>query len=134
LFFTSALFSILHFLKPETAEPHTIHWFSGFALIPGAFAQFNDPWLVMGGFTTLFCIGWILGYSRLKTRSLWVAIGLHAGWVFGIMSFSKATRRLMKAEETLPWFGGDLKVGLGSVAVVLLTGLFVWGYLRKRRN
>ena len=134
LFCTSALFSILHFLKPETAEPHAIHWLSGFALIPGAFAQFNDPWLLLGGFTTLFAVGWILGFSRLKTRSLWMAVGLHAGWILGMMSFSKVTRRLMKVEETLPWFGGDLKVGLGSVAVVLLTGLLVWGYLGRRKN
>ena len=131
LFFTSALFSILHFLKPETAEPHTVNWLAGFALIPGAFAQFRQPGLVLGGFTTLFCVGWILGYTRLKTRSLWMAVGLHAGWVLGVQSFSKATHRLMKVEETLPWFGGDLRVGLGSVAVVLLTGALAWRYLRS---
>ena len=134
LFATSALYSILHFLKPDTAEPHTVHWFSGFALIPGTFAQFHEPLLLLGGFTTLFCVGWILGWARLKTRSLWLSIGLHAGWIFGIMSFSKITHRLMKIEETLPWFGGDLKVGLGSVAVVLLTGVLVWRYLRQRQS
>ena len=132
LFCTSALFSILHFLKPDDAAPHSVGWLSGFALIPGAFAQFNEPLLVLGGFTTLFCVGWILGWARLKTRSLWLPIGLHAGWVFGIMSFSKVTRRLLKVTETLPWFGGDLKVGLGSVAVVLLTGLLVWMIVRNR--
>jgi len=132
LFTTSALFSILHFLKPDDmAMPHIVGWLSGFALIPGAFAQFREPWLVLGGFTTLFCVGWILGWARLKTRSLWMAVGLHAGWVFGIMSFSKITKRLIKVEDTLPWFGGDLKVGLGSVVVVLLTGLLVSCYLRR---
>ena len=133
LFATSALFSILHFLKPnDAAVPHAVGWLSGFALIPGAFAQFHEPWLVLGGFTTLFCVGWILGFSRLTTRSLGLAIGLHAGWVFGIMSFSKITKRLIPVEDTLPWFGADLTVGLGSVGVVLLTGLLVWGYSRNR--
>ena len=132
VFTVSALYSILHFFKPDTVEPLAIHWFSGFALIPGAFAQFNEPMLLLGGFTTLFCVGWILGWARLKTRSLWMSFGLHAGWVFGFMSFSKATRRLMKVEETLPWFGGDLKIGLGSVVVVLITGLLVWCYLKNR--
>jgi len=134
LFFTSALFSVLHFLKPDTADPQAIGWLSGFALIPGAFAQFREPWLVLGGFTTLFCVGWILGWARLQTRSLWMAIGLHTGWVVGIMGFAKVTKRLMKTQETLPWFGGDLKVGLGSVAIVLLTGLIVWAALRARQQ
>ncbi|MEI8233640.1 MAG: type II CAAX endopeptidase family protein [Verrucomicrobiota bacterium] len=134
LFCTSALFSVLHFLKPDTADPQAIGWLSGFALIPGAFAQFREPWLVLGGFTTLFCVGWILGWARLQTRSLWMPIGLHTGWVAGFMGFSKVTKRLLRPEQTLPWFGGDLKVGLGSVAMVLLTGLVVWACLRNRRQ
>ena len=47
--------------------------------------------------------------------------------------FSKVTKRLLKMQETLPWFGNDLRVGLGSVATVLLTGLLVWVYLRKQQ-
>ena len=128
LFATSALFSILHFLKPNEALTNaTVGWLSGFSLIPGAFAQFQQPWLVLGGFTTLFCVGWILGWVRLKTNSLWMAIGLHIGWVLGIMSFSKVTRRVMK--NTLPWFGENLSIGLGSVVVVVITGLLVWAWL-----
>ncbi len=133
LFATSALFSILHFLKPDTENfAGTVGWLSGFKLIPGSFAQFGEPWLVAGGFTTLFCLGWLLGWARLKTHSLAMSIGLHAGIVFGFMSFSKATRRLLRVQETLPWFGGDLKVGLGSIIVVLLTGVIVWIAVRRR--
>ena len=130
---TSALFSILHFLKPDTqASFQTVTWLSGFALIPGAFAQFQDPWLVLGGFTTLFCVGWILGWARLKTRSLALAIGLHIGWVFGIMSFSKVTKRLLK--DTLPWLGENLLVGLGSIFVVLITGVLVAAWIGSTKS
>ena len=132
---TSALFSILHFLKPnDAALPQSVHWLSGFAQIPGAFAQFGQPWLVLGGFTTLFCVGWILGWARLRTHSLWLAIGLHAGWVFGLKVFSENTRRLLKAKATLPWFGETLYVGLGSVAAVVLTGLLVHAWLSHVRT
>ena len=127
LFLSSALFSILHFLKPDTASPPAVHWLTGFTLIPGAFAQFREPWLVLGGFTTLFCVGWILGWVRLRTRSLGLAIGLHAGWVFGMMGFSKITER--RILDTLPWFGENLSIGIGSVIVVCLTGALVWGWL-----
>lgn len=133
LFATSALFSILHFLKPaQVTASQTVDWLSGFALIPGSFSDFRQPWLVLGGFTTLFCVGWILGWARLKTRSLWMPIGLHAGWVFGLKLFSGTTDRILKAKYTLPWFGETLYVGLGSVVAVMITGLLVWAYLRKR--
>lgn len=134
LFFTSALFSILHFLKPNTVSPRVVGWLSGFDLIPGAFSQFREPWLLLGGFVTLFLVGWILGWARLRTHSLWLAIGLHIGWVIGIMSFSKVTERLLTVQETLPWFGEDLKVGLGAVVVVTLTGLMTQNYLRSRNR
>ena len=131
---SSALFSIVHFLKSQGPPPAIgkIGWFSGFALIPDAFSRFSQPMLVLGGFTTLFCIGWILGWARLKTRSLAMSMGLHAGWILGVMSFAKVTRRVMK--NTMPWFGEDLSVGLGAVAVVLATGLLVWAWVRYIRG
>ena len=133
LLITSALFSILHFLKPnDAATTQSVDWLSGFGLIPGSFAQFSQPWLVLGGFTTLFCMAWILGYSRFKTDSLWMAIGLHTGWVFGLMSFNKLTKRLI--QDTLPWFGKDLAVGLGSVFVVFLTGVLLWAWFAYVRS
>ena len=132
LFWSAALFSILHFLKPDTANPETVGWFSGFALIPGAFGQFREPWLVLGGWVTLFCVGWILGWTRLRTRGLGMAIGLHAGWILGSMGFNKIARRSLPADVTLPWVGDSLIVGLVSVAIVLFAGLLVWLTLRKR--
>lgn len=134
LFFTSALFSILHFMKPNTPDPGTIGWASGFAMIPPAFANFSEPWLVLGGFVTLFCVGWVLGWSRLKTHSLWMPFGLHAGWVFGLKTFSGTTKRTMNVTETMPWFGETLYVGIGSVLAVLFTGWVVWLLLRERRS
>jgi len=134
LFATSALFSILHFLKPDTVAPQVVAWYSGFALIPGSFAQFSQPWLVLGGFTTLFCVAWILGYSRFKTGSLWMAMGLHAGWVFGLKVFSENTRRIVKAKDSLPWFGENLYVGVGSVVAVILTGILIWAWFAYVRT
>lgn len=128
LFATSGLFSIIHFLKSDAQSfQGAVHWYSAFELIPGAFSQFAEPWLILGGFTTLFCVGWILGWTRQKTNSVAMAIGLHAGWVFGIMSFGRLSKRLMK--DTLPWFGDSLLVGICSVIVVLLTGAIVWWWL-----
>lgn len=130
LLISSALFSIVHFLKPDDRIPleAPVSWSSGFALIPSVFWQFTEPALVLAGFTTIFLVGWVLGYATLRTGSLWMAIGLHAGWIFGTMGFSKLTKRVVR--DTLPWFGADLSVGLGSIGAVILTGATVWWWLR----
>ena len=65
--------------------------------------------LVLAGFSTFFCIGWILADARLRTRSLWLPIGLHAGWIFANGVFSKVAHREIVA---LPWLGKDLLVGI----------------------
>ena len=124
IFVTSALYSIIHFLKaPERTSDH-VTWISGFNSIAHAFVQFSDPVLVAAGFTTLFLIGWILADARLQTRSLWLPIGLHAGWIFASGAFNKiALRQLI----VLPWLGKNLLVGIVPLGVASLTWLIMRG-------
>lgn len=130
ILFVSALYAIVHFLKPpENAVPQIqITWESGFVQALQAFCQFQQPMLVLGGFTTLFIVGVILGYARLSTRSLWLPVGLHAGWIIAKMGFTKIART---NGAGWPWFGPDLLTGLAPVAVVLLTGVAVWWWLKR---
>jgi membrane protease YdiL (CAAX protease family) len=124
LLWTSAIFAILHFLKPDDdVTMEHVTWLSGFQLLPHTFHQFAEPVMLLAGFTTLFVLGWLLGYARLRTRSLWMSIGLHAGVVFVKMSFSKFTKR---QEEFLPWIGPELQIGLVPVAVLLVALFLVW--------
>ena len=127
LFLTSALFSIIHFLKaPEqVATPNeSVSWLSGFDSIAHSFWQFGDPLLLAAGFLTLFVIGCILADARLQTRSLWLPIGLHAGWIFANGTFSKAAYR---EALVLPWLGKDLLVGI----VPLLLALATWALVHS---
>jgi membrane protease YdiL (CAAX protease family) len=127
IFVTSALYSVVHFLKaPERTSPH-VTWTSGFNSIAHAFVQFTDPLLVAAGFTTLFLIGWILADARLQTRSLWLPIGLHAGWIFASGAFNKiALRQLI----VLPWLGKTLLIGIVPLGVACLTWLIMRGWLK----
>ena len=128
LLWTTAIFSILHFLKPDEDFKITqVGWLSGFTLLPHSFHQFAEPMTLLAGFTTLFTLGWVLGYATLRTRSLWMSIGLHAGIVFVKMSFAKLTRR---EGSMLPWIGEKLEIGLVPVAVLALGGVFVWLFTR----
>jgi membrane protease YdiL (CAAX protease family) len=127
---TAAVFSAVHFLKPdETVEVPHVSWLSGFGLIPHVFHQFAEPLLLLGGFTTIFVLGLMLADVTVRTRSLWMAIGLHAGVVFVKMSFSKFTKREW---AKLPWIGEELQIGLISVAVLLITWWLARLWLRRR--
>ena len=125
LLLTSGLFSIVHFLKaPDQSTPNdAVRWFSGFDSIAHSFGQFADPTLLAAGFLTLFAIGCILADARLQTSSLWLPIGLHAGWIFANGTFSKAAHRETLA---LPWLGKDLLVGI----VPLILALASWVLMR----
>jgi uncharacterized protein len=124
---TSVLYSIVHFLKAPEHTSLEVTWTSGFNSIAHAFVQFGDPLLVGAGFTTLFLIGWILAEARLLTRSLWLPIGLHAGWIFTAGAFNKIALRQW---ILLPWLGKNLLVGIVPLAVACLTWLLLRAWLK----
>ena len=121
--FVSALFSIVHFLSPAEGKIQEVHWYSGFKILPHAFHQFTEPLMVLGKFTTLAVLGLMLAHAALRTQSLWLPIGVHAGLIFSKMGFSKMTKRL---QETMPWFGSDITVGIGSVLILLFLWFLIW--------
>ena len=127
LFLTSAFYSILHFLKAPDRTSTIVSWTSAFNSILHSFTQFTEPMLVLAGFTTLFLIGWILGDARIRTLSLWLPIGLHAGWIFGNGAFNKIARREMLA---LPWVGKNLLVGIIPLGVACLTWIIIRLWLK----
>ena len=133
ILFVSVFFAVVHFLKPPLdLEDPTVVWSSGYWMIGQIFGQFAEPKFLMAEFTTLFCVGWILSWVRMRTGSLMLGIGLHAGWVFGIKTYAPLTRRAMKLDEMLPWAGADLKTGVSSLIVVFVTGIGLWLWLRKK--
>ena len=121
----TALFAIVHFLKPDDKfDIAQVNWLSGFALVPHSFHQFADPMTLLAGFTTLFAVGWLCGEATLRTRALWMSIGLHAGIVFVKMSFS-VIAKLQRGEVHLPWNGRQFEVGLAPVVALLLAWVAV---------
>jgi membrane protease YdiL (CAAX protease family) len=126
----SGLFAAVHFLKGSEWEPATITWMSGFRSIGDAFAGFGDPMMVLGAFATLFLIGCILADARVLTRSLWLPIGLHAGWIFASGMFSWLARRQMVA---LPWLGKNLLVGIIPLGLAAVTWILLRLWLKNDR-
>jgi membrane protease YdiL (CAAX protease family) len=126
----SALFAAVHFLKGSEREPVIVTWTSGFESIGDAFAGFGDPMMVLAAFATLFLIGCILADARVLTRSLWMPIGLHAGWIFASSTFNWLARRQMVA---LPWIGKNLLVGIIPLFLAAVTWIFMRRWLRHDR-
>jgi CAAX protease family protein len=126
----SALFAAVHFLKGSEWEPAIVTWTSGFQSIGDAFARFGGPMMLVGAFSTLFLIGCILADARLITRSLWLPIGLHAGWIFASGIFSWLARRQMVA---LPWLGKNLLVGIIPLGLAAVTWIVMRLWLKHDR-
>ncbi|MDF1823147.1 MAG: CPBP family intramembrane metalloprotease [Verrucomicrobiales bacterium] len=137
LFFTIAVFfAVIHFFNaPRDLEIGAVTYGTGFWMVGRIFeyffSQFADPYFLLAEFAVLFAIGIVLGYTRMKTGSLWLGIGLHAGWVFGVKTLSPITTIAFKRAEMMPWLGDSLRVGLISTLIVSLTGLAVWAALRR---
>ena len=130
IFVTSALYSIVHFLKAPENTSAVVTWTSGFHSVAGSFSQLAHPMyplFLAASFTTLFLIGWILANTRVATRSLWLPGGLHAGWILSNGLFNKLAHREIIA---MPWLGKNLLVGILPLAVACLTWMLARGWLR----
>jgi uncharacterized protein len=127
----SALFAVVHFLKAPERTSAVVTWTSGFNSITHAFAQFGDVMMLVSALATLFLIGCVLGDARVLTRSLWMSIGLHAGWIFGSGAFSLLARRQFLA---LPWLGNNLLVGIIPLGVATFTWIAMRLWLKYDRD
>lgn len=107
-------FSFMHFLSPpegmEIADPGA--WHAGFEILASTLGHFTNPAFFVTEFLTFSLLGLLLAYCRVRTFSLWLPIGIHAGLVFALKTFSM-TRKLDPESPLNPWFiGGDLKSGI----------------------
>ncbi len=136
---SSLVFAVVHFLrvaKPEVAVP--VEWWSGFAQLSRLFSS-APPWPVLGwGMLSLLAAGLILALATLRTRSLFLAIGIHAGWIAGQQGLQWLARfRVKPPEALLPWVGpnvvsGAVPTGLVPLVALAVTASLVWLYVRRR--
>ena len=76
---TTAVYAVVHFLRGGK-QAGDVGMLSGVERLASAFAPLADPGILPGlvGFVLL---GLVLAYARLRTGALYLAIGLHIGWV-----------------------------------------------------
>ncbi|MCF6148986.1 MAG: CPBP family intramembrane metalloprotease [Candidatus Kuenenia sp.] len=116
--FSSIFYSLLHFFKSDFLATPGFQPFIGFLVVYQSFANIivniaEILPLIIG----LFIVGTVLSYAYLKTNSLYLSIGLHAGWVFLI----KANRLFFDfVGSKSGWLFGDRK---------LINGIIGWSFL-----
>lgn len=138
LLFLSFFFAIIHLLQPPDSAvvaDNAVEAGTGFWMVGQIFAKFGQANFLIAEGSTLFAVGLILGWARLQTKSLWLSIGLHAGWVFGIKLFAGITRtpKGVNKQAYLPWIGEDLRIGATPLIVLCFTGLIMLGWLILRQ-
>ena len=97
------------------------------------FTPFLDPLSLLPGLIGLLLVGAVLSFAVERAGNLYLAIGLHAGWVFSLKTlrvFGDFQR------DRLGWLFGSsdpkLVSGVAAWAAILLAGVAVY-YLTKSR-
>lgn len=136
---SSGAFAVVHFLKTSRQPLEgPVGWTSGFEQLPLVFSS-APAWPVWAwALASLFLAGLILGFTTVRTRSLFLAIGIHAGWILGqqgLQWIAKSTIR--PSDRLLPWIGpnvvsGAVPTGVLPLLAIAASGLVLWLGLRTR--
>ena len=131
----SFIFAVVHFLQPPADYPiaNSSSPFAGFQLLGGILQHFLDPRFIAAELALLFVLGIVLGSNRLRTGSLCVPIGLHAGFVFAFKSFNLLYDNADTALRPL-WIGESLRSGLLPLATLILAGAICRFVFRSRKH
>jgi hypothetical protein len=119
VFVCSLIYSVLHFFRADVFVSTGFQPFVGFVTM----AQFFKPMFFdlakhLPEIIGLFLVGVVLSYALIRTKSLYLSIGLHSGMVFMTKT---DTIFISRFREKLVWlFGGDSK---------LITGVLIWFFL-----
>lgn len=131
---SALLYALVHFFRrPE--PPISVGPWTGFEMLARMMSGLIDPTLVFPGILTLGAIGGLLAWCRERTGSLWLPMGLHAGWIFWFKSYTFFTTPVGDHPVHTWWWGSArLHDGWLTFMVIALTsGLFVRA-LGGRRN
>ena len=131
LFVTSVFYAVLHYFK---ARPHVVldhwDWSAGFTTLLRFLEPFQHATTLIPGVVGLTLVGMVLGIAYLRTGSLYLSIGLHAGWVF-LLKFNRIFTECLP-DASPAWFGDDkIVTGIAAWGMLLAVGVLVM-FLGKR--
>jgi len=90
---------------------------------------FFTPGVVLS-FGSLMGIGVILSYARIVSGSLWLSIGLHAGWIMGYKVITRSSHKNLLIEPSFV-FGENVREGALPLALILCAMGVVMHYCKR---
>lgn len=136
---TSLFFAFVHFLEPPSGHviANPAHPLAGFELLGKILLHFTEPRFFVTDFATLFVIGMILAWARIRTGALWLPIGLHAGWILAFKSYNLFYRGVPDHPVHPWWVGTSLRSGVFpmlTLAVTVIICHLALEWLERRRS
>ena len=130
----SLLFAFVHFLQPPSgtnvSDPYALT--AGFEMLALIGQRFLEPQLLIFSFSSLFLTGIILAIARQRTGSIWLPIGMHAGWIFSVQLYMKLTEHHPNhANGAGIYLGDSIREGVLPLTALIITGIIIVIYLHK---
>lgn len=125
----AVLFTVVAFLYPsselDVVDPDASG--VGFELLGLMARRAADSGVLLGSVLPLLAAGWVLGYARWRTASLWLPVGLQMGWILANALFQAATKPVPRVDPLARLMAGDsLMHGFIPLAGVLVVGALVY--------
>jgi len=134
ILWSSALFTLVHFMKPHALPAgEAFDWLGVWQLFVRVFTD-AFQWRHLDSMAALFLAGVLLGLVRERSGHIGWCIGLHAGWVFVIRMTRRLTDVHPSPDAPLVWLVGDYDRVIGWLAAgwIGLLALGLRSFTRKR--
>jgi uncharacterized protein len=135
LLLSSAIYAIAHLVRsPAKFYVTGMHPLAGLETLGLSLAHLASPALMLPTFVGLFLLGILLGEAFLETGTVYLPIGLHAGFVLGAKLWPRMTSGGVALPEWLRGYGSQpLISGIAAWAVAVAILLLIRPLTRARR-
>ncbi len=131
---TSIVYSATHFFASYHIAPDQVSASSGWTLLAGTLQLFRAPLAIADAFLCLFAVGVVLATIRASTGNIAACIGLHAGWVWVMLTVHEFTAPVRDQPLSFLLSGFDGFVGWLVLIWTVLLGIVLQRFYSPARR